>query len=268
VRDGGTVLPEPLVTDVALTNVHPSMALRESNGGLYQVFAANPIELLSYDLNTQIFTPLVESQTPSFVIHDVDYSFLGLTFSLGWPCANPNRFSGIVAYPLENGPATPAGRHPLALPARQKARLNRLCSWLDPDRDGDGRSDGGDKCPSTSNATQQDVDHDGLGDACDDCIRAGNPDQIDTDADGYENPCDPDYDQSGRVGIADFNGLRTQFGNVAGVDPDFDPEFDANADGAIGLFEFNVLRRHFGASPGPSAFRTPGARRPGRGLAR
>ncbi|MCX5737231.1 MAG: hypothetical protein NTZ61_01805 [Proteobacteria bacterium] len=57
VRNGGTVLPEPLVTDVALTNVHPSIALRESNAGLYQVFAANPIELLGYELNTQTFTP-------------------------------------------------------------------------------------------------------------------------------------------------------------------------------------------------------------------
>jgi len=107
VRNAGTVLPEPLVTDVALINAHPSIALRESNAGLFQVFAANPIELLGYELNTQTFTPLVQSQTPSFVIHDVDFSFLNLTFSLGWPCADPNGFSGIYEYPLENGPAAP-----------------------------------------------------------------------------------------------------------------------------------------------------------------
>ncbi|MCX5737232.1 MAG: hypothetical protein NTZ61_01810, partial [Proteobacteria bacterium] len=42
------------------------------------------------------------------MIHDVDFSFLNnLTFSLGWPCADPNGFSGIYEYPLENGPSTP-----------------------------------------------------------------------------------------------------------------------------------------------------------------
>ncbi len=48
------------------------------------------------------------------------------------------------------------------------------------DGDGDGRCDGRDNCPSTSNAGQADADRDGTGDACDTCT--------DRDFDGFGDP--------------------------------------------------------------------------------
>lgn len=97
-----------------------------------------------------------------------------------------------------------------------------------------------------------DADGDGIADGQDDCTLVSNADQRDTDSDGYGNVCDPDYNGDGRVGIPDFNLIRSQFGKRSGVDADFDPNVDHNGDGVIGLPDFNVLRSYFGGVPGPS----------------
>jgi hypothetical protein len=72
------------------------------------------------------------------------------------------------------------------------------------DTDGDGVLDGGDNCPTTSNADQADLDSDGTGDACDDDLdgdgvpnsvdnapRTPNADQQDLDRDGIGDVIDP-----------------------------------------------------------------------------
>src|SRR5258706_7410822 len=58
------------------------------------------------------------------------------------------------------------------------------------DADGDGKSDGYDNCPFSSNRDQLDGDGDGVGDACDNCATASNMAQLDTDGDGQGDPCD------------------------------------------------------------------------------
>src|SRR5678815_3564819 len=52
------------------------------------------------------------------------------------------------------------------------------------DADGDGKSDGHDNCPFSSNRDQMDGDGDGVGDACDNCAVATNIAQLDIDGDG------------------------------------------------------------------------------------
>ena len=130
---------------------------------------------------------------------------------------------------------------------------DHLPSALDPDSDGDGVIDGADNCPCVSNDRQRDKDKDGVGNVCDNCIKKKNPLQTDTDADGYGNACDADFTQDGKVNRQDLSALRAQLGKQAGVDPDFDALFDADADGAVGAFELRKLRARLGGRPGPSA---------------
>ncbi len=42
------------------------------------------------------------------------------------------------------------------------------------------------------------------------------------------------------------------------VDPDFDPNLDANGDEAVGIPDFNTLREFFGGPPGPSGLACAG----------
>src|SRR5438093_11848113 len=58
------------------------------------------------------------------------------------------------------------------------------------DADGDGKSDGNDNCPFSSNRDQLDGDGDNVGDACDNCATASNMAQLDTDGDGQGDSCD------------------------------------------------------------------------------
>jgi Zn-dependent metalloprotease len=120
------------------------------------------------------------------------------------------------------------------------------------DDDDDGAADVTDNCPLRANPEQYDADGDDVGDVCDNCSRRANANQLNTNRDPYGNACDPDYDNDERVGISDFNVLRTQFGNRSGVNPAFNPDVDNNGDGVIGLPDFNVLRSFFGGAPGPA----------------
>jgi hypothetical protein len=135
-------------------------------------------------------------------------------------------------------------------------------SSLDPDSDGDGVIDGADNCPCVSNDRQKDKDKDGVGNVCDNCTKKANPLQIDTDGDGYGNACDADFTQDGKVNRKDLAALRAQLGKQAGVDPDFDALFDADADGAVGSFELKRLRARLGGRPGPSALVSRGTATP------
>jgi 3-phytase len=102
-----------------------------------------------------------------------------------------------------------------------------------------------------------DSDGDDRCDAADNCLADPNVDQRDTNADGYGSACDLDVDQSGLVGIHDWNALRTSFGFAAG-EPAYDPDLDANGDGVIGAFEFSQMRLRFGFPPGPSGLACAG----------
>jgi len=57
------------------------------------------------------------------------------------------------------------------------------------DRDLDGRVNGLDNCPGTSNATQTDGDGDGVGTSCDNCPSTANATQTDTDGNGVGDAC-------------------------------------------------------------------------------
>ena len=96
-----------------------------------------------------------------------------------------------------------------------------------------------------------DEDKDRAPNPFDNCLGLFNPEQVDSDGDGYGNRCDADYDGGGRVGIPDFNRLRSAFGARCGT-PAYDPAVDADGNCAIGLSDFRLLRLQFGDAPGPS----------------
>jgi len=97
-----------------------------------------------------------------------------------------------------------------------------------------------------------DRDKDGIPDDSDNCMDAPNTDQTDAGSDGFGNACDPDYDDSGRVGGADFSRLRDAY-LLTSADPGFDPALDYDSDGVIDAFDLKFLRQNFGRAPGPSA---------------
>ena len=106
-----------------------------------------------------------------------------------------------------------------------------------------------------------DVDGDLVPDAFDNCIEVPNGpgqapnDQVDADGDGYGNACDADFDQSGFVGLTDYNILWTCFGRVGSCTNDaFFPALDLDVDGATNAIDqailFTQLGNPFSASSG------------------
>ena len=101
------------------------------------------------------------------------------------------------------------------------------------DTDGDGVANGGDNCPTHSNADQLDQDGDGVGNACDadqdgdgasdgadNCALIANSDQRDTDSDGIGDGCDPFPGSTAGCrltlgGHIDIGGERATFGGNA-----------------------------------------------------
>ncbi|MDJ0849493.1 MAG: S8 family serine peptidase [Myxococcota bacterium] len=141
--------------------------------------------------------------------------------------------SDVVVGDFDRGAAV---RVSLADPARPfGASLAVLPSW--------GAGAGPDDAPP-------DGDGDRTPDPFDNCLLEPN-DQTDTNGDQIGNACDPDYNGDRRVGIPDFNRLRSQFGLTC-EDDGFDPDVDADGDCGIGLKDFNVLRSYFGRFAGPS----------------
>jgi len=98
-------------------------------------------------------------------------------------------------------------------------------------------------------------DADGLCPAFDNCLMKTNPAQDDTDGDDCGNLCDADYNQDGRVGIADFGQFAICFGltGCAGKQH-VEPISNANI---VNLADFGYLASAFGGIPGPSGT-TPG----------
>jgi hypothetical protein len=98
----------------------------------------------------------------------------------------------------------------------------------------------------------EDTDADGIADDADNCLDASNPGQVDSNGDGYGNHCDADYDDSGSVGGADFNRIRSRYGMTA-ADPGFDADLDHDSDGVIDQWDVRALKRSLGRPAGPSA---------------
>lgn len=122
------------------------------------------------------------------------------------------------------------------------------------DNDFDGLTDEPDDpdCTSPSDATEaSDGDGDGVVDVLDNCLLAENPLQIDSDGDACGNACDADYDQSGAVGLPDFDRFRAAFGSSIG-EAAYEPVVDFDADGTIGVPDFGFFRRSWEGLPGPS----------------
>jgi hypothetical protein len=110
------------------------------------------------------------------------------------------------------------------------------------DTDSDGVEDAFDNCTTVSNANQADADHDGCGDACP----------------GFDLP--EDLDNSGTVGLGDYNQLAAVWGGTADVSgcpgtPGIPEDLDCS--GTVGLGDYNALSAVWGATdnggvPGPS----------------
>ncbi|WP_257453073.1 cell-cell cohesion MYXO-CTERM protein MtsC [Archangium lipolyticum] len=113
----------------------------------------------------------------------------------------------------------------------------KTLSYTD-DGDGDGKSDGNDNCPFSSNRGQEDDDSDGVGNVCDNCSTLANLQQKDADGDGIGDDCDPDQDNDGVPGASDNcpfvpnpkqeNLDGDALGDVCDVDDDDDTVLDGD----------------------------------------
>jgi len=110
---------------------------------------------------------------------------------------------------------------------------------------------------------RNDIDGDLHCDDDDRCVLVPDSDpspgaQADRDSDGYGDACDPDFDDSGRVSVADLNTFFQCFGKAVpapGPGPAADPtceESDLDASGSVLIQDFNLLRARFSQPPGPS----------------
>jgi hypothetical protein len=106
---------------------------------------------------------------------------------------------------------------------------------------------------SEADAQAPDFDSDGVPDGVDNCSEVFNQWQDDTDADDCGNLCDADYDDSGRVGMADFNEFRTAF-FTTGDDEKCHVEPTARC--TVGFPDFTIFASLFLSIPGPSGTTT------------
>ena len=94
-----------------------------------------------------------------------------------------------------------------------------------------------------------DSDGDGVCDVSDNCLGFPNPFQDDTDFDHCGNLCDADYNDSGRVGMADFNEFRTAFLMTGDEEKcHVEPIFGCT----VGFPDFTIFASLFHGIPGPS----------------
>jgi hypothetical protein len=101
---------------------------------------------------------------------------------------------------------------------------------------------------------QNDVDADLVPDSFDNCLEVPNGpgeapnNQVDADGDGYGNACDPDFDQSGFVGLTDFNAFWACFGSVGSCSSGggFFPALDLDSDGVITNLDYARLLTQLG----------------------
>ena len=107
---------------------------------------------------------------------------------------------------------------------------------------------------SEAHAQVPDFDGDGIGDGIDNCMEVFNQQQDDTDADDCGNLCDADYDDSGRVGMADFNEFRTAFLTMGDEEK---CHVEPVAGCTVGFPDFTIFASLFLGVPGPSGT-TPG----------
>src|SRR5262245_32610072 len=99
---------------------------------------------------------------------------------LGTQCGYPNTEGGGGAGPCVAGVCSGGGGCSVWVAYTDDGVT---LSYTD-DADGDGKSDGYDNCPFSSNRDQLDADGDSVGDSCDNCNGASNLAQLDTDGDG------------------------------------------------------------------------------------
>jgi len=98
-------------------------------------------------------------------------------------------------------------------------------------------------------------DDDGVIDQFDNCSTKPNPAQDDTDGDSCGNLCDADYNQDGRVTIADFGQFAICFGMTGCAGKQHvEPISNTNI---VNIADFGYLSSVFGGIPGPSGT-TPG----------
>ena len=102
---------------------------------------------------------------------------------------------------------------------------------------------------SEAHAQAPDFDGDGIPDFADNCTEVVNQLQDDTDTDDCGNLCDADYNDSGRVGMADFNEFRTAF-MMTGDDEKCHVEPTAGC--TVGFPDFTIFASLFHGIPGPS----------------
>ena len=102
---------------------------------------------------------------------------------------------------------------------------------------------------SEAHAQAPDFDSDGISDGIDNCSEVFNQSNDDTDADDCGNLCDADYNDSGRVGMADFNEFRTAF-LMTGDEEKCHVEPIAAC--TVGFPDFTIFASLFLGIPGPS----------------
>jgi hypothetical protein len=113
-------------------------------------------------------------------------------------------------------------------------------------------------CPLECVGEMCDDDGDGRVNRNDNCVAVANPDQCDTDRDGYGNACDPDFDENGRVDVADFAAYLARDRRTG---RDSGRGTDMNCDGVVNTADFPALHAPFAqmaGAPGPSGLRCAG----------
>jgi len=105
--------------------------------------------------------------------------------------------------------------------------------------------------PAFGQSTDEgDFDGDGIVDSLDNCSTKANPAQDDTDGDYCGNVCDADYNQDGRVAIADFGKFARCIGKTnCAVCQHAEPISDSYV---VNVPDFGYFSSAFGGGTGPS----------------